>query len=69
VIGRFECLIDFLRVLFLYSKIGLEIVPLSIHLPFQFGLPIILILILLIKTKVMEKKNSCLMVANPVPEE
>lgn len=41
-----------------HIKIGLEIVPLYIHLPFQFGIPMILIFILLLKTKVLKKKTA-----------
>ncbi|MRX53968.1 endospore germination permease [Bacillus idriensis] len=40
-----------------HIKIGLEVVPVYIHLPFQFGVPILLLIILLIKAH-LQKKNA-----------
>ncbi|MEM5015016.1 endospore germination permease [Metabacillus indicus] len=39
-----------------HTKTGLEIVPKYIHLPFQFGIPLLLLFILLIKNQLKKKK-------------
>ncbi|MGX1193629.1 GerAB/ArcD/ProY family transporter [Metabacillus sp. SLBN-84] len=41
-----------------HTKTGLEIVPKYIHLPFQFGIPLLLLAILLLKMMLKKKKTA-----------